>query len=174
MDAEGLGRKLLLTPFGDPRRAPEKQTVGTVSASHKMLTLQALSSSLNAGTAKRGCLGRGEAFGCPPAVRPPKRPRPFAHYRLSDPSFLHFWAIFPPFRAEGHFLFFGQSFPIFGFRPGFHSIPGGLTRNRILWIAELKVRELPSLLSRKFLDLVHHNAATRNAAMHNADFSHRK
>ena len=57
MDAEGLGRKLLLTDSGDPRRAPEKQTVGTVRASHKMLTLQALSSSLNAGTAKRGCLG---------------------------------------------------------------------------------------------------------------------
>ena len=33
MDAEGLGRKLLLTP-SDPRRAPEKQTVGTVTASH--------------------------------------------------------------------------------------------------------------------------------------------
>ena len=81
MDAEGLGRKLLLTPSGDPRRAPEKPTVGTVTTSHKMLTLQALSSSLNAGTAKRGCLGRGEAFGCRPAVCPPKRPRPFAHYR---------------------------------------------------------------------------------------------
>ena len=54
MDAEGLGRKLLLTPSGDLRRAPEKQTMGTVTASHKMLTLQALSSSLNAGTAKRG------------------------------------------------------------------------------------------------------------------------
>ena len=48
MDAEGLGRKLLLTPSGDP----EKQTVGTVSASHKMPTLQALSSSPNAGTTK--------------------------------------------------------------------------------------------------------------------------
>ena len=71
MDAEGLGRKLLLTPSGDPRRTPEKQVVGTVTASHKMLTLQALSSSLNAGTTKRGCLGRGEAFGYPPAVRPP-------------------------------------------------------------------------------------------------------
>ena len=51
MDAEGLGRKLLLTRSGDPCRAPEKQTVGTVTASHKMLTLQALSSSLNACTA---------------------------------------------------------------------------------------------------------------------------
>ena len=42
--------------------------------------------------------------------------------------FRHVWAIFAPFRAEGHFLFFGQSFPIFGFRPVFHSTPGGLTR----------------------------------------------
>ena len=58
MDAEGLGRKLLLTASGDPRKAPEKHTVGTVAASHEMLTLQALSSSLNAGAAKRGSLGR--------------------------------------------------------------------------------------------------------------------
>ena len=27
-------------------------------------------------------LGRGEAFGCPPAVCPPKRPRPLARYRF--------------------------------------------------------------------------------------------
>ena len=52
MDAEGLGRKLLPTPSGDPRKAPEKQTAGSVTASHKMLTLQALSSSLNAGPRK--------------------------------------------------------------------------------------------------------------------------
>ena len=79
MDAEGLGRKLLLTPSGDPRRAPEKQTVGNVTTSHKMLSLQALSSSLNAG----GLPGpRRGSFGCPPAVCPPKRPRPFAHYRF--------------------------------------------------------------------------------------------
>ena len=62
MDAEGLGRKLLLTPLGDPHRAPEKQTVGTVTASPKLLTLHALSSPLDAGAAKGGCLGRGEAF----------------------------------------------------------------------------------------------------------------
>ena len=41
----------------------------------------------------------------------------------------HFWAIFSLFWAEGHFPFFGQFFPIFGFWPVFHSIPGGLTRN---------------------------------------------
>ena len=40
-----------------------KQAAGTVTASHKMPTLQALSSSLNAGTAKGGCLGRGKALG---------------------------------------------------------------------------------------------------------------
>ena len=31
MDAEDLGRKLLLTPSGDPPKLPEKQTVGTVT-----------------------------------------------------------------------------------------------------------------------------------------------
>ena len=38
MDAEGLGRKLLLIPSGDPHRSPEKQTAGTVAASHQMLS----------------------------------------------------------------------------------------------------------------------------------------
>ena len=33
------------------------------------------------------------------------------------------------FQAEGHFLFFGQFPPIFGFRPIIHSITGGLTPN---------------------------------------------
>ena len=80
MDAKGLGRKLLLNPSGDPRRAPEKQTVGAVRTSYTMLSLQALPSSLNASAAKGGCLGRGGACGCPPAVCPPERPRPFAHY----------------------------------------------------------------------------------------------
>ena len=78
MDAEGLGRKLLLTPSGDPRRAPERQTVGTATASHKMPTLQALSSSLNAGTAK-SCLGREEVFGCPAAACPPQNGRVHLH-----------------------------------------------------------------------------------------------
>ena len=63
MDMEDLGRKLLLTPSGDPPRTLEKHSVATVTASHKMLTLQALSSSLTAGTARRGCLGRGEQNG---------------------------------------------------------------------------------------------------------------
>ena len=57
---------------------PEKQTVGTVTASHKILTLQALSRALNAGTVKRGHLRRGKAFESPPAVCPPERPHPFA------------------------------------------------------------------------------------------------
>ena len=59
MDAEGLGRGLLLTLWGPPE-IPKKQTV---MASHKLLTLQAVSSSLNAGTAKRDFLGQGKAFG---------------------------------------------------------------------------------------------------------------
>ena len=81
MDAEGSGRKLLLSPSGDPLRIPSKQTVGTVTISQNMLTLQTLSNSLNAGAAKGVCLGRGEAFGCPPAVCPTERPCPFTHYR---------------------------------------------------------------------------------------------
>ena len=81
MDVEGLGRKLLLTPSGDLRRAPEKQTVGTVTASCKMLRLQALSSSLNASTAKRGCLGRGEAFG---ALRQSVPQNGRVHLRIID------------------------------------------------------------------------------------------
>ena len=63
---EGLGPKLLLTPpatLGEPEKR-------TVTASRKILILQALSSSLNAGTAKRGSLSRGEAFYSPPAVCP--------------------------------------------------------------------------------------------------------
>ena len=52
MDAEGLGRKLAADPPATPRKTPEKQTVGTVRASHKTLTLQAHASSLNTGTAK--------------------------------------------------------------------------------------------------------------------------
>ena len=78
MDAEGLGRKLLLTVIelltlsGSPRRAPEKETVGTVRASHKMLTLQALSGSLNVGTAKRGLPGPRRGFWVPSGSLSPK------------------------------------------------------------------------------------------------------
>ena len=68
----GSGSQTAADPPRGPSENPEKQTVGTVTASHKTLTLQALSSSLNAGTAKRGCLSRGKAFGSPPAVCPPK------------------------------------------------------------------------------------------------------
>ena len=45
-----------------------------------MLPMQALSSSLNAGTAKAGCLGREKAFGSPPAVCPPQRSRSFTSF----------------------------------------------------------------------------------------------
>ena len=53
MDAEGLGRRLLLTPLGPPESPQKADCVGTVTASHEMLTLQALSSSLNAGIGPR-------------------------------------------------------------------------------------------------------------------------
>ena len=79
----GFGSQTAADTLSWPRRTPEKQTAGTVTVSQKMLTLQALPSSLNAGAAKGGCLGQGEAFGCPVAVCPPERPRPFTHYRMS-------------------------------------------------------------------------------------------
>ena len=79
MDAEGLGRKLLLNPSGDSCRAPEKQTVGTVTASHKMLTLQALSSSLNADNAKRGLPGPRRGFWVPSGSLSPKNGRVHLH-----------------------------------------------------------------------------------------------
>ena len=49
---------------GDPRRAPEKQTVGIATASNKMLALQALwdSSSLNDGHLKEGLPGPRRGF----------------------------------------------------------------------------------------------------------------
>ena len=66
-----------------------------------------LSSSLNAGTAHRGCLGRGEAFS--PAICPPKRPRPFAHYRLIYRSI--------PFGQSGIWGFSGgTTFPVGQFK----------------------------------------------------------
>ena len=48
---------ILAAMVANGRRTPAKQTVGTVKASQKMLTMQALSSSFNAGAAKGGCLG---------------------------------------------------------------------------------------------------------------------
>ena len=85
----GFGSQTAADPLWWPSQSPWKQTVGTVTASHKMLTLQALLSSLNA--------GRGGAFGCPPAVCPPKRPRPFAHYRILSWNWDDlFWTIFRP------------------------------------------------------------------------------
>ena len=81
-----MGRELLLTPSGDPCRALQKQTVGTVTASQKTLTLQALLSSLNAGAAKGGCL----RLWCPPAVCPPEQPLPFTHHRLSSNGAIRF------------------------------------------------------------------------------------
>ena len=68
----GLGSQTAAAPPRRPSENPEKQTVCTVTASHKILSLQALLSSLSAGTAKRGCLSRGKAFGSPPAVLSPR------------------------------------------------------------------------------------------------------
>ena len=54
------------------------------------------------------------------------------------PFFRHSWAIFPPCRAVGQFLFFSQFFPILGVGPFFHSIPDRLTRNS--WPIHLQIR----------------------------------
>ena len=53
------------------------------------------------------------------------------------PFFRHFGAILSPFRGIG--LFFRPIFPVFGFRPVFHSIPGGLTRKPPLPLICLRV-----------------------------------
>ena len=63
MDAEGLGRKLLLTPLWWHPKNPWKADCRYSDSISQMLTLQALSSPFNAGTAKRGDLGRGKALG---------------------------------------------------------------------------------------------------------------
>ena len=63
MGRGGFGSRTAADPSGDPPKVPKKQTVGTVTASHKVLTLQALSSSLNADTAKRGFLGQERLWG---------------------------------------------------------------------------------------------------------------
>ena len=62
MDAEGFGSQTAADTPRRPPTTPEKQTLSTVTASHSMLRLQALSSSLHAGTAKRGHLGRRRSF----------------------------------------------------------------------------------------------------------------
>ena len=81
MDAEGLGRKLLLTRPATLGEPCVKQTVGTVTASHKMLTPQALSSSLLGWHCEeRGSSSRGAVFESLPAVCPPEWPRPFARF----------------------------------------------------------------------------------------------
>ena len=64
--------------------------------------------------------------------------------------FRYFWAIFSPCRAEGHFLFFGQFLPIFGFRPVFHSIPGGLTRNFSVFLDIFEIFAEDCFLPRSF------------------------
>ena len=68
---------------GEQSRTEEKQIVGAIVASHKVLTLQALSSSPNASAAKRGCLGQ-RLFRVTSGSLSPKRPRPFTQYRLRE------------------------------------------------------------------------------------------
>ena len=70
MDAEGLGRKLLLTP-GDPRQH------------NKMLSLEALRA-LSMPALQGEATWAGEAFGGQTAGGHPKRPRPFTHYRYTS------------------------------------------------------------------------------------------
>ena len=77
MDAEGLGRKLLLTPSGDPRRAPEKQIVGDSQNANPASTFE-LSQCQHC---KGGLPGPRRGFWVPSSSLSPKRPRPFAHYR---------------------------------------------------------------------------------------------
>ena len=62
-DLPRFGSQTAADPAWGPSTTPEKQTVGTLTTSHKMAILQALLSSLNAGTAKRGSLGCGKALG---------------------------------------------------------------------------------------------------------------
>ena len=59
----GFGSQTAAGPPPRPLITPEKEPLGTVTSSHKRLTLQALSSSLNASAAKVLCLGRGEDLG---------------------------------------------------------------------------------------------------------------
>ena len=67
------------TPLATPGKPLTKQTVGIVAASHDLPTLQALESSLNSGTAKRGCLGRGKAFEWLRQICPPKNSHVHVH-----------------------------------------------------------------------------------------------
>ena len=71
---------------GDARKIPEKQTVGTVTASCKMLTLQALSSKLNAGTGKGGAAWAEERLLGALRQSVPQTGRPFLNYRVYTPS----------------------------------------------------------------------------------------
>ena len=84
----GLGSQTAANPppplatFGEPH---EKQTVGTVTASHKMCKPASTFELSQASTAKRGCLGRGKAFGWPLAVCP------LTHYRFWRFPILTLW-----------------------------------------------------------------------------------
>ena len=60
----------------------------------------------------------------------------WGHFSIFSPFLGHFF----PISGRGPFLFFSQFLPIFGFRPIFHSIPGGLTRNQSSSKGNLSVR----------------------------------
>ena len=64
----GFGSQAAADPPGDPRRAPKKQTVGTVMASQKMLTLQAISP----GAAKGGAWAEERLFCVPSGSLSPR------------------------------------------------------------------------------------------------------
>ena len=79
-------------PPGNPRKTPEKQTLSTVTASHKLLTLQALSSSLYDGTERRGGLGRGRLLG---DLRQPVPQNGRIHLHIIDGSSPELWRGLP-------------------------------------------------------------------------------
>ena len=83
MDAEGLGRKLLLNPPGDPRK-PGKADCGYCDGiSQNTIPASTLKFELSqCWHSKERLLGPRKRFGSPPAVCPPERPRPFARYRF--------------------------------------------------------------------------------------------
>ena len=75
MDAEGFGRKLLLTPPTTPGKPSEKQTVGIVAASHEMLTF-GLSHFRHC---KERLPGSRKGLWLTFGSLSPKRPRPLTH-----------------------------------------------------------------------------------------------
>ena len=78
MGAEGLGRKLLLTPSADPHRSPWKAGRGYCDSISQNADPASTFSTLSA---KRGCLGRGQALG---ALREPVPQNGRVHFHIID------------------------------------------------------------------------------------------